>query len=105
MAMRGMPGHLEGLVPVAGSATLSVGDSDVAVVEVTLTAVDDVVEVDDVAAVSTSVVVGAIVVVVVVVVGTVVVVVVSAVVVVVVVVLGVGVKLFRIEIGSPMATR
>tara|TARA_B100001939_G_scaffold202579_1_gene174141 strand:+ start:288 stop:590 length:303 start_codon:yes stop_codon:yes gene_type:complete len=100
MAMRGTPGHLEGLVPVAGSATLSVGGSDVAVVEVTLTAVDDV------AAVSTSVVVGAIVVVVVVVVaGTVVVVVVSAVVVVVVVVLGVGVKLFRIEIGSPMATR
>ena len=45
MAMRGMPGHLEGLVPVAGSATLSVGGSDISGVEVVVTAVDDVVDV------------------------------------------------------------
>ena len=43
MAMRGTPGHLEGLVPVAGSATLSVGGSDVSVTEV-VGAIDVVVE-------------------------------------------------------------
>ena len=45
MAMRGTPGSVEGLVPVAGSSTLFVGGSDVSVVEVVVTAVDDVVDV------------------------------------------------------------
>ena len=45
MAMRGTLGSFEGLVPVAGSSTLSVGGSDVSGVEEVVTAVDDVVDV------------------------------------------------------------
>ena len=43
MAMRATLGSFDGLVPVAGSSTLSVGGSDVSVVDVVVTAVDDVV--------------------------------------------------------------
>ena len=45
MAMRGTLGSFDGLVPVAGSSTLFVGGSDVSVVDVVVTAVDDVVDV------------------------------------------------------------
>ena len=45
MAMRGTLGNLEGLVPVAGRSTLFVGGSDISVIEVVVTAVDDVVDV------------------------------------------------------------
>ena len=45
MAMRGTLGSFDGLVPVAGSSTLSVGGSDISVIEVVVTAVDDVVDV------------------------------------------------------------
>ena len=45
MAMRGTLGSVDGLVPVAGSSTLSVGGSAVSVIEVVVTAVDDVVDV------------------------------------------------------------
>ena len=45
MAMRGTLGSFDGLVPVAGSSTLSVGGTGVSVVDVVVTAVDDVVDV------------------------------------------------------------
>jgi hypothetical protein len=45
MTTRGTPGHFEGVIPVAGSSTGLVGGSEVPVVEVAVTAVDDVVDV------------------------------------------------------------